>query len=234
MVARPPAVVRREFVTRNSVPWTAIGQSTRGAEIEALRFGSGPLRVLIIGSIHGDEPEGVDLVERLAVDLSNESGLLADATVLLVRNANPDGTATRTRTNSNGVDLNRNFPARNWKAIAKSKTGTSGSEPGTEPETQAILKMLDEFEPHRIVAIHSTRGKPMVNYDGPALELARAMSRHNRYVPSETIGYPTPGSLGSYAGIDLKIPIITLELPRGIAPDLAWKENREALLQSLR
>jgi protein MpaA len=59
------------------------------------------------------------------------------------------------------------------------------------------------------------------------------MSKHNGYPPAATMGYPTPGSLGSYAGIDRQIPMITLELPRDAPGDQAWRENREALLAAI-
>jgi protein MpaA len=96
------------------------------------------------------------------------------------------------------------------------------------------VELMGEFRPDRILVMHSTRGKPMVNYDGPARELAEAMSQLNGYVTSDTIGYPTPGSLGSFAGVDKQIPIITLELPRGVNTETAWQANRDALIRFLR
>jgi predicted deacylase len=209
--------------------WGAIGRSVDDRPIEGMVVGSGSSRIMLIGGIHGDEPEGLPLVERLVDDLGQNRSLSRDATILIVRNINPDGTADRTRTNKNGVDLNRNFPAANWDSSARQPRFHPGTGPASEPETQVLVQLIQEFEPHRILVMHSTRGKPMVNYDGPARELAESMSRLNGYVSSDTIGYPTPGSLGSYAGIDMKIPIITLELPRGIGSDSAWQANREAL-----
>jgi protein MpaA len=200
-----------------------------GRPIEAILVGSGPSHVLLIGGIHGDEPEGLPLIERIADEFASNRTLTRSATVLVVRNLNPDGTAEQTRTNRNGVDLNRNFPASNWDSTARQPRYHPGSEPGSEPETQVLVELLREFRPERILVMHSTRGKPMVNYDGPARDLAEAMSQLNGYVTSDTIGYPTPGSLGSYAGIDMQIPIITLELPRGVGAEPAWQANREAL-----
>jgi protein MpaA len=185
--------------------------------------------VLLIGGIHGDEPEGLPLIDRLADEMVSNQSVGRNATVMVVRNLNPDGTAERTRTNKNGVDLNRNFPASNWDSTARQPRFHPGSGPGSEPETQVLVELLREFQPERILVMHATHGNPMVNYDGPARDLAESMSSLNGYVTSDTIGYPTPGSLGSYAGIDMKIPIITLELPRGIGDEAAWQANREAL-----
>jgi protein MpaA len=211
--------------------WHPIGRSVDGRPIEALLAGTGPSRVLLIGGIHGDEPEGLPVIERLTDEIISDRTLTRSATILIVRNLNPDGTADRSRTNKNGVDLNRNFPASNWDATARQKRFHPGSQPGSEPETQVLVELMNEFQPERILVMHATQGKPMVNYDGPARELAEAMSQLNGYVTSDTIGYPTPGSLGSYAGVDKQIPIITLELPRGVSFDTAWRANRDALFR---
>jgi predicted deacylase len=197
-------------------------------------LGAGPSRVLLIGGIHGDEPEGLPLVERLVHEIAADRSLARTASILIVRDLNPDGTADGTRTNKNQVDLNRNFPASNWDSTARQPRFHPGTQPASEPETQLLVELMGEFRPDRILVMHSTRGKPMVNYDGPARELAEAMSQLNGYVTSDTIGYPTPGSLGSFAGVDKQIPIITLELPRGVNTETAWQANRDALIRFLR
>jgi hypothetical protein len=47
------------------------------------------------------------------------------------------------------------------------------------------------------------------------------------------MGYPTPGSLGTWAGVDRQIPIVTLELPARQRGEDGWKANREALLAAI-
>ena len=51
-----------------------------------------------------------------------------------------------------------------------------------------------------------------MNYDGPARELADRISDIMDYPVEESIGYPTPGSFGTYAGVERNIPTITLEM----------------------
>ena len=55
-------------------------------------------------------------------------------------------------------------------------------------------------------------------------------SRFNEYPAQASIGYPTPGSFGSWAGVDRRIPTITLELPKGQSGAQGWQGNRAALL----
>lgn len=210
-----------------------LGHSVQGRGLELFRFGTGQTHTLVIGSVHGDEPEGIELSDRLIRYLRNNPDTLRRHTVYIMRDGNPDGHIARSRTNARGVDLNRNFPSGNWKKITKNGKNPSGTQPASEPETRTILDVIHQLRPDRIIAIHSTRGNPMVNYDGPALTLARRMSQFNGYQVSDYIGYPTPGSLGTYLGHDGQIPIITLELPRGIPPQKAWRENRNALLEGI-
>src|SRR5205085_5664810 len=110
-----------------------------------------------------------------------------------------------------------------------------GQQATSEPETRAIISAIDVTHPRLIISIHSIDdGRECDNYDGPAADIARVMSRYNGYRVTGTMGYPTPGSLGSYAGIDQQIPIITLELPRKQSGEAAWQKNRDALLAAIR
>ena len=63
--------------------------------------------VLVIGVVHGDEQQG-DYLIRKYYELCPETKLM------LVPCLNPDGMESKTRTNFRGVDLNRNFPSKNW------------------------------------------------------------------------------------------------------------------------
>jgi protein MpaA len=207
-----------------------LGRSVRGTPLVLEVFGDGPDRVLIFGGIHGDEPTSAELARRLADHLRINWHLFSSRTVAILAVANPDGLAAGRRTNANGVDLNRNFPAKNWRT-ARGKSGRHGSKPTSEPETQAILRAIELIRPDRIIAVHAARpGRHCNNYDGPARELAGLLARHNAYPVKASMGYPTPGSFGSWAGVDHRIPTITLELPGGQAGVQSWRDNQAGLL----
>lgn len=210
-----------------------VGRSRQGTPIMLEIIGHGPTRVFIFGGIHGNEPTSATVAAALAEHLRHRPDLWELATVGIIAAANPDGLARGSRLNAAGVDLNRNFPAANWQPARR---GTrNGPAAASEPETQALLAAVERLRPQRIVSLHSiTGGRECNNYDGPAGGLARRMSRLNGYPPLAIIGYPTPGSFGTWAGADLGIPTITLELPRAVPHEIVWPPNRDALIAFIR
>jgi len=205
-----------------------LGQSVEDREIVVHILGDSAEVTLIMAAIHGNEPTSAVVAERLLEHLRCHPEQLEGRSVAILTVANPDGLARRLRTNKRLVDLNRNFPAANW---AKTRRGVNfgGTAAASEPETLALIKLFEEIKPARVVSIHSM-DKPCNNYDGPAKAIAQMMSELNGYEARDNIGYPTPGSLGSWAGIDRQIPMITLELPRKMGGEEAWEQNRSALL----
>ncbi len=207
-----------------------LARSVEGRPILLHVLGTGTEHVLIFAGFHGNEPTGCELAESLLACLRSEPALCDGRQVAIAPVINPDGLARRTRTNANQVDINRNFAASNWSP-SRTRPANRGRAPGSEPETQAVMVAVQLIEPARILSIHSIeRGRQCNNYDGPAAALAQAMSARNGYPARATIGYETPGSFGTWAGVDRKIPTVTLELPRDASAAECWKANREALL----
>ena len=163
-------------------------------------------KVLVIGCMHGDEPQGEYLINEYLKDNSNTK-------ISFIPCLNPDGVKAQTRVNSNGVDLNRNFPTKNWELTEKNNF-YGGNEPASEIETQFLISVIEEFKPELILTLHAPY--KVVNYDGNALDIANKISEIIKYPVEASIGYPTPGSFGTWAGIERNIPTITLELDEEI------------------
>ena len=157
--------------------------------------------ILVIGVFHGDEPQGEILISEY---LKNNSSNL-----LFIPCLNPDGKTLNTRQNANDVDLNRNFPTKNW-IVSEDKQYYGGENPASEIETKFVLNILEKYKPRIILTLHSPYC--VVNYDGDAKEIAEHCSKIINYPVEVDIGYPTPGSFGTYCGKERKIPTITLEL----------------------
>jgi|GEM_PF-1329205 len=198
--------------------WATVGATRsdrpiRAADVTGPTVGTGK-RVYLIASIHGNEPEGRRGLELIAREI--EAAARASAiTLRVVDDANPDGTARGSRGNSLGIDLNRNWPARNFEPAP-----SRGPSPLSEPETRALAADLDAFKPDLVIVLHSIASGPFVNHDGPAIAIAAAFAdgavqadKRWRVVPN--MGYPTPGSLGSFLGGDQGVAVLTIEFKRG-------------------
>lgn len=210
-----------------------IGSSRKGVPIKMHLYGNDTRPLLIFGAIHGDEPTTAGVTKRLVEHLDAHPEAYRNCGVAVIPVANPDGLALQRRGNARAVDVNRNFPARNWQPSEKGRYH-GGTQHSSEPETLALLKAIELLDPRGIVSLHCIRrGRHGNNFDGPGADLAKLMASRNGYRVLKTIGYPTPGSFGSWAGIDRAIPTVTLELPSDLDTDAAWRENRAALLDAI-
>jgi murein peptide amidase A len=129
-----------------------IGHSVQGREIRATRVGEEGARVnvLVVGDVHGNEPAGEAIVAAL------RRKRVEGVTLWLVRTGNPDGRAANTRQNARGVDLNRNFPWR-WRTGARG-TYYPGPKAGSEPETQALMRLVRRVRPQLGIYYHQHLG----------------------------------------------------------------------------
>ena len=158
-------------------------------------------KILIIGVVHGDEPQGEYFINSY-LEKNNQN---LKNTIYYIPRLN----SSTSRKNKNGVDLNRNFPTKNW-VLGENNDYFGGLKPNSEPETKFLVDLLNENDFSEIITIHSPY--KVVNYDGPAKNLAGIISSFLGYPTSSDIGYPTPGSFGTYCGVERNIPTITIEI----------------------
>lgn len=209
-------------------------------------------QVLIIGGTHGVEPQSTYVVEKLAQHFNLLEhkppelnrlfkvyrGMLEfRLELILIPDLNRYGLDHNTRGNAKGVDLNRNMPAANWSSNYTNLVYFPGTRPGSELETQALVNIIKENNIGLIISLHTNHyvanpNPPQVNYDGliraPGHKIALKLGRLLELPVTEDIGYPTPGSLGSYAK-DQKIPCITLEMDDKYSNEGAWAKYGTAL-----
>jgi protein MpaA len=152
-------------------------------------------KILIIGVFHGDEPQGEYFINTY-LEKEQKAG---KNSLYFIPKLNPSGT----RKNSNGVDLNRNFPTKNWELGDKNSDYFGGNSPASEIETKYLVDLIDKNNFDAIITIHAPY--KTVNYDGPAENLANKISSIVGYPPSSDIGYATPGSFGTYCGKERQI-----------------------------
>ncbi len=148
-----------------------IGFSVQGRAVLAIRISDNPAAdeqkpaVMLSSSIHGDEPAGFVLLMRLAEYLASQSAadglardLVSGLDIWINPLANPDGMyrsndtmINPVRANSNGYDLNRNFP-----------DPEVTSPPPLQKETLDMISFMEEKRFALSVNLHS--GAEVVNY----------------------------------------------------------------------
>ncbi|KHD88702.1 MAG: carboxypeptidase [Bdellovibrio sp. ArHS] len=192
----------------------------------------GAKKVLVFSLIHGDEtPAGTVgryWMERLeGIDPRNSWRVIP---VL-----NPDGVKYKTRTNANKIDINRNFPTKDWEtgAIENWKRTTKsnprrfpGEAGGSEPETKCALYHLEDFQPDFIVSVHTPL--KVLDFDGPKV----APPPKFDYLPWKSLGN-YPGSLGRYMWLERQTPVLTMELKESLPPNLSPFEKLQDIIGSL-
>lgn len=223
LVARMPTVSRAQCEEAGLQPSGATSVKGlplywRDVPAPVARKGQGaePLRVLVVGAIHGDELTAAALAMRW-IALAQEAGRPVHWRFIPV--LNPDGLLAKpaTRVNASGVDLNRNFPTPGWaqdapryweKRTRRDPRRWPGQQPLSEPESRFLHAQMAQFQPQLIVSIHAPYG--VLDFDGPQ-------------PPPERLGRLWldqvgifPGSLGHYGGVHRGMPVVTIELPHAL------------------
>ncbi len=211
-IARSTSVPETERAAGHTLnrDWQTIGTSSGGRAIEARRIGTGPQVALILASLHGNESASVAFVERMSERLLTRAGELPRWSLVFVRSPNPDGLAESTLTNHRGVALNKNFPSDNAPVH---RTPEMGESPLSEPETQLLVRLLDELAPERVIHIRSgTSERALLLVNEPAVEGIK--ERINRDLMDGGVyeAYKR-GSLEEYTATRLKQELIVLWLP---------------------
>ncbi len=214
----------------NRVGYQVVGNSSRQFPIGAHRFGGAGPTILFLGGVHGDESEGVVLAHHLVARLCTHFDFALD--VLVIPAVNPDGVLDRTRCNARNVDLNRNLPTKDWNPKTLNPRYPPGPFAGSEPENQTLLEVIEVFKPKLVVSFHSWH--PMLNVNGPSQEYAEVLSAYTGLQITTDMGYPTPGSLGTYLGAERSIPTITYEIEQGMPLDKVAPFHLPAVIELLK
>lgn len=179
--------------------------------------------ILFLGVTHGEEPQGKFLIEKFLLKIQKEN-LSFKNNLFFIPCLNPDGMETNKRGNINNVDLNRNFPTKNYEITTFDDSTNSGKFANSEIETKFLSNLIENIKFDVILSFHAPFA--IVNFDGKAEEIATEISDITGYPVQSDIGYPTPGSFGTFCGIEKNIPTITLEVSDKLSNEELWEQNK--------
>jgi protein MpaA len=183
------------------------GHSADHQPLRATRVGEGPVKVLVVGSIHGNETAGRAVISRL-----RRATPPAGVELWLVDTVNPDGVRRGTRQNARGVDLNRNFPSE-WSRVAQpGDLEYAGPRPLSEPESRYAVALIRRLRPEITIWFHQPQA--VVRAWGHSEATARRFAALAG-VPYSTIAWPS-GSASNWQNHAFPgTASFVVELPRG-------------------
>lgn len=120
-----------------------IGKSVLDKPIYSYQIGSGDTRIYLWSQMHGNESTTTkalfDFINVLNSKTEFAAKLLNTFTFYCIPILNPDGAALYTRENANKIDLNRD------------------SQNLTQPESNVLRKVFEDFKPHYCFNLHDQR-----------------------------------------------------------------------------
>lgn len=204
--------------------------TSKGLPVLAYEFKNDGPEVLILGGVHGDEIEGVIAAQEILKYFMKSYDLKLNIT--LVPQFNLEGVVFKTRGNGNGVDLNRNLPTKDWSPEVTTPRYHPGPSAGSEAENKGLIDYIAAKKPVFVLSLHSW--KPMLNVNGDCHKVAEVIAEETGYRIDPEIGYPTPGCLGTYTGLERNHPTLTYEIERGLAAEEIIRVHVPAILKSLK
>lgn len=176
-----------------------IGSSGQNRPIYSFKIGNGEKKILMWSQMHGNESTTTKAIFDLMNCLSNDklfvNELLSKCTLIILPMLNPDGAEVYTRTNANGVDLNRD------------------AQDLTQPESKVLNTIFKEFKPDFCFNLHGQRtifsaGKnpksAIVSFLSPAQDQDRTITSNRKRamevisVVNRTLQNEIPNQVGVY------------------------------------
>lgn len=200
--------------------WTSVGKTAGGRSFQVATSGEEGFHTLIIGSAVGHEPAAIQLTERLAAHLNENSLILGGFRTTLLRTLNPDGQAILKPVNGNGDNVNRGFPT----------IGGTDTSAGI-PEVAFLLNMLADQKPQRVIHLRTIPGKrAAIGSDKSCRQLVQQVAEAAEL---KQFAFPedvNQGTLEFYLASLTKTQVITLAIPAELTADAAWAQFEDVLL----
>ena len=204
----------------------------------------GPVEGLFVAAQHGEEAETGLLARRLLERVAGDETRWA-----VVQVANPDGLLAGTRQNAAGVDLNRNFPCASWQPDPsftfppgidpelrelpnRTSLSSPGDAPASEPETRALMALVQELRPRLVLDLHAPIELILVR-DGVPSDPVQLLAESSGLPVVSELEVGSPGAFDEWL-LEQGIPAIVYEVEHAGLPQLCLRHlpGLERLLRS--
>lgn len=202
------------------------GYSAQGRAVEGYEIGFGENTILMLAAMHGSERASSDLLSRLAMEIALKPGLVSKANkLIIIPVANPDGYYERgDKLNGNGVNLDLNFATSDWKRYGPEGT-YAGPEPFSEPESQLIKKIVEDYQPEMMISFHSYGDLVSPEAGESSIKLAKWYMSKTGYKYYDVWDYP--GTATKWFTETTGKPAITVEISKDLLVN--WEKNKRVL-----
>ena len=135
-----------------------IGYSVEKRPIYSLKYGQGPIKILLWSQMHGNESTTTkalfDCFNLFETNNTIPNNILDACTLFIIPILNPDGAERYTRLNANEIDLNRD------------------AQDLSQPESRVLREIYNDFKPDYCFNLHGQRTIFGVNNSGVSATLS--------------------------------------------------------------
>lgn len=199
--------------------WAPVGKTTGNRSFQTVSVGDEGYRTLVVGSVAGNDPLAIELVEQMARHLHESKTILGGFQATIIRTLNPDGEALRKVFNEKGQYVNHGFPKDNGVA--------DGDQPA---EVSFLLAQIRSLKPQRIIHIRSVEGHKGII----ATTVASQAAANNtaEWLGFRVIKLPdvaVSGSLERHLASSGSCEVLTFALPSTTKKKELWDRYGDAL-----
>ena len=204
--------------------WETAGKTTGQRAFQIASPGDDGYRTLVVGSVGGNDPLALELIDRLARRLHDDSVILGGYDCTIIRTLNPDGEATQRFLNQKGEYINAMFP----KAGDKSNASPVA-------EVDFFLKQLQKVQPQRVVHVRTVPGKSGIvaasqSCESVGKEVAEWLNFKLISLPGQKT---SEGSLERYVSTSGSSDMLTIGIPDSTQRGELWDLYGDTLMNLL-
>jgi hypothetical protein len=204
--------------------WETAGKTTGQRAFQIASPGDDGYRTLVVGSVGGNDPLALELIDRLARRLHDDNVILGGYDCTIIRTLNPDGEATQRFLNQKGEYINAMFP----KAGDKSNASPVA-------EVDFFLKQLQKVQPQRVVHVRTVPGKSGIvaasqSCESVGKEVAEWLNFKLISLPGQKT---SEGSLERYVSTSGSSDMLTIGIPDSTPRGELWDLYGDTLMNLL-